>query len=99
MTEVEEEEFVPPIYSEAAKYKARLAWEIIGLIIVIWVFVVVLAKTDGLIGFCIIAALIFEALSGFAYVVRQILMQKEYFDPKKHPFTGGSGGGDDWGWI
>ena len=55
---------------------------------------VLISKTDGLIGFCIIAALISEALSGVAYVVREILMQKEHFDPKKHIFTGGSGGGE-----
>ena len=55
---------------------------------------VLISKTDGLIGFCIIAALIFEALSGVAYVVREILMQKELFDPKKLTFTGGSRAGE-----
>ena len=95
MTESEEEEeFVPPKYSEATKYRARLVEVILGLITVIFVFVTVISKTDGLTGFCIIAALISEALSGVAYVVREILMQKEHFDPKKHIFTGGSGGGE-----
>ena len=90
----EEEEFVPPKYSEATKYRARLVEVILGLITVIFVFVAVISKTDGLTGFCIIAALIFGALTGVAYVVREIVMQKEHFDPRKHTFTGGSGGGE-----
>ena len=95
MTESEkEEEFVPPKYSEATKHRARLAEVILGLITVICVFVAVISKTDSLTGFCIIAALIFGALTGVAYVVREIVMQKEHLDPRKHTFTGGSGGGE-----
>ena len=90
----EEEKLVRPMYTEATKYRARLAEVFLALITVICVFVAVISKTDGLTGFFIIAALIFGALTGVAYVVREIVMQKEHFDPRKHTFTGGSGGGE-----
>ena len=44
MTESEEEEeFVPPKYSEATKYRARLNEVFLGLITVICVFVAVIS--------------------------------------------------------
>ena len=93
MTETEEEhEFVPPQYSEPAKYKVRLAEIILGLLTLAFVFVAVVSQSDRLMGLCIIAAIVSGALTSLAYVIREIVMQKEHFDPRRNTFNGSDGG-------
>jgi len=91
MTE-SKEGFVPPKYSEAAKRKARLAEIVLGLATVICAFIAVISETDRLTGLCIIAAIVLAALTSAAYVIREIVMQKEHFDPRKNTFSGSDGG-------
>ena len=41
--------------------------------------------SDRLTGLCILVAIVFASLTSAAYVVREIVMQKEHFDPRRIP--------------